>query len=376
MPLFLGCANKSENRFLDLLELIPRSDIEDECFFLIDYEKIWKRNGIEFPEDVTEPDDIYNIISRSSLVDVDNLDNYAFFFSSRYTGWGDYIKLTPNNDFYIQHKYMGYGIPNVAAEINNSVIGKFMWLDGFEEPFSEPDLKVAAIGKFNPQDTKETLERHDDWSEHAVVSYVQEQYDGVTIHNWVDGTEQDSISKTGPPHMIDGKLLPLVVTDNQLFVAESTDHIKEMLNASKGKTESLADVPEYALVADGLFKLDAYAAIIGDETLTNRFWGYLTDYPLKPFLTFGTGYGRDEQGAYIALVLVHENEELANINANFFPERFEKYGPYLYSTPGTGIYKTKVETEGRVLLAKLYTDDHYFWYYWLLRGYSLLYHGN
>lgn len=372
---FSGCTSpEEENRFLELLKLLPESTIEDECFFLIDYEAMWERNGVEFPEGITNKEGIDDILLESSFADPDNLDGYAVLFSSYYTGWGIKKWISPNISP-VQYTYVGYDIPNVAAEIHNGVINEFTWISPPEEPFAVPDQKVAAIGNFSPNDTEKALEYRDEWPDWAVESYTQEQYEDVLIHTWVNGTEPHDFRGTGPPHNLNGVLLPLAVTDNRLFVAESVGDIEDMIDASSGKTTTLADVPEYALLAEGLYELGSYVAIMGDERLTTGRRGPFSDYALKPFLTFGTGYGRDEKGTYIALVLVHENEELASINADIFPKRFAEYGPDLSSGPGTGIYDTYTYADGRVLLSKLYTDDLYFWFLWLTKGFTMLYHG-
>ena len=142
------------------------------------------------------------------------------------------------------------------------------------------------------------------------------------------------------------------------------------------KSASLADVEEYASLAKALYKLGAYVAIIGDESWGNGMWDLSgKENNLTEFLTFGTGYARDEKGLYIALVLVHDGVEKAEANVDSLPKRVGEFAPYADSEPGEAIYDTQIYNEENVLLAKLYTDEPQLWSWWLESGGGLLYHG-
>ena len=110
-----------------------------------------------------------------------------------------------------------------------------------------------------------------------------------------------------------------------MLIADSVDVVKAMLDASTGASPSLADVPEYALIADRMDSLGVYSMIISKEIPPMIL-------PLQPFLTVGFGNGSDERGAYTAVVAVYDSTDLA-ANAE------------------------DVLNEDRVITVRIYTDD-------------------
>lgn len=356
---------------MDLLALLPASAVEDECFFLIDYEAMWEKNGITFPDSILDKSDIFDILVEHIFSDSHNKDQGILYFSSFYTGWV-FIQWQQEGIAPVQTEYVGYDIPNVAVEINNGVKNQFTPAFGSIENLSEPDMKVAAIGNFSPEETSRALENREDWPEWVVDSYWQERYRGVVIHNWIAGSAPPGYQGISPPHNLDGELPAFAVTDGRLYVGESIEDVRQMMDAGAGISSTLADIPEYDLLVDGLSELGSYVAIIGDERLTNADTVAFTDYALNPFLTFGTGYGSDDKGAYVALVLVHESSELANANVDILKKRFSEYQFSFGSSPI--VDDMLVWNEGRVLLAKLYTENLDYWYTWLTWETNTLFH--
>lgn len=373
MVLLLGCKHteKESNRFIELLELFPESAVEDECFFLIDYEAIWKRSGIVFPNSPLNKSEIVDILLEQLFSDFRNQDQWIVEFSSFYTGWV-FPEWQQKGVAPVQHKYVGYDIPNIAAEINNGVKEQCTPAFGSIENLSMPDLKVAAIGSFSPEETERALENQEEWPDWVVDCYQKERYHGVVIHDWTPDSVPPDFQGISPPHNLDGELPALAVKDNRLYVGESGEEVRQMMDADAGRSGTLADIPEYALLANGLTELGAYVAILGDGRLTNTDSGSFTDYPLHPFLTFGTGYGSDEKGYYVALVLVHKNEESANANVEILPKRFEEYRFSLGGEPF--VEDIQVWSEGKVLKAKLYTEELTYWYCWLTWQTNTLFH--
>lgn len=377
VPVAGGCsAPEEENTFLELLSLLPANALDTGYFALTDYESI--RNVIELP--------LYNSdnqpISRDEFVSIlaskltnEPLDNFqALNFVSYFTGW-DQPFITP-----IQDNNIGYDLTNIDAEINNV---NFSLSESYQlgsKSIPMPVLMVAGIGRFDPQATEDALDNRDDWPLWARENYTRKNYRDITIHSWVDGTNKHLEDQYSPPHLDRlGRALPLAVTNRYLFVSDSVQNVESMIDASKDKIKSLADVPEYALVAEGLYELGSYtSAIIGDEALANGYWDLYYEGPqLKKFLTFGTGYGKDETGSYVALVLVHENSNIAMENVSLLEQRIN-YQFTLWEGKSWSfsddIYDTKIHTDGRVLLAKLYTDDVRLWSKWFTEQWDLVLH--
>jgi hypothetical protein len=366
------------NRFLELLSLLPANAKESGGFALIDYELIRKANNISL--DISDSkqinrDSFLNIL-LSKLEDNTFIRIEALSFSSFYTGWGRYVFDSP-----IKFENIGYSLIDVDAEINNIGIRPDLGLSPDNKFNFVPDLMVAGIGRFNPQATKSALENKDVWPLWVKEKYAAEDYHNITIYSW-GGIEKHLKDKLSPPHLSPtGIAAPIAISDKYLFVSDSVENVKAMIDSSKNKISSLFDVEEYKLLAQGLYNLGAqYAAIIGDEALANGYWVNYKFYPgprLKKFLTFGSGFGTDEKGEYIALVLVHENSENAKENVSLLKQRIlTPFAAWDGITEGFNdiIYATDVHTEGKVLLAKLYTKDKTLWRIWFQEQYPLLLH--
>lgn len=175
-----------------------------------------------------------------------------------------------------------------------------------------------------------------------------------------------------------GRARPLAVTEEFLFYAPSLEAIELMIDASQGKTENLADLPEFAEIADGLSELNAYMALIGLESLANgdpEYEGSYTGPRLKKFMTFGSGVGKDDRGIYTAIVLYHENHENAESNVSIFKQYIAETDSVYYETPWSEIIiDTEISVDGNVLLAKLYSDSLVLWQAWFYTLDNLLLH--
>jgi hypothetical protein len=148
------------------------------------------------------------------------------------------------------------------------------------------------------------------------------------------------------------------------------DYIKQMIDASLDKSDSLADVSEYALAAQGMYELGAVLSCIMYESQTRD---YLMSAPaitgprIKDFLTVGIGFGKDETGIFFALVLVYENSADAQEGVSLLERKVDLFNTYCNnSTYGINhvISSTDICTDGRVLLAKLYSKYDDLWEYW------------
>lgn len=276
------------------------------------------------------------------------------------TGWGRYALEVG----LVGDKHVGYNYSCVDAEM---------------EAGAPPYNIVAAVGRFDPQVTKDALSNQEDWMPSTQEKYGIEEYRGVTIHSWGNGLEPDLTARLTPPHLdYIGRAKPLAVTEEYLFHTPTMDLMRLMIDASQDKTKSLADLPEFSSVADALFEMNAYVAIIGDEQLVNGDPDYEGTYPgprLKKFITFASGLGEDENGSYMILVIYHENSNDAKVNVSLLEQRIAN--TYL---PNSGQLIQKLFTdidisvEGKVLKAKLYTTHIGGWASWVYEKAPLLLH--
>lgn len=157
-----------------------------------------------------------------------------------------------------------------------------------------------------------------------------------------------------------------------------------MIDSKNRKYGSLASVREYAALAEGLYELDVFGAILADEYLANgypEFYGADILPRLKHFITVGTGTGQDENGNYVAIVLVHENSKLAKENVYLLKERIKASWWEFDGTEDGKVVSwqdtiTQIDatTKGVVLSAKLYTKSQTLWRDWFYHRWSLLGH--
>jgi hypothetical protein len=355
LPLSSGCSGTaSSNTFINLLSLVPASAVVEGApfsFTLIDYARIYRDAGIVF----TTPQGLFDEVKK------DNIALSAAASGSYITGYGAHANESINFE-----KYLGYNVTDIDAEIQ------------FGMP---PKIGVAALGRFDSSVTRNALSHQDDWPSWVKDAYVTEEYGGITIHNWGNGFEIHLNNTFSPPHLDGlGRAIPLAVTDKYLFYTPSLEDIKLMIDASEGIGKTLADLPQYASIANGLSDLGAYTGVIGDESQTIGPEDYEDSDPgpvLKHFLTFGSGPGRDEKGTYIALVLCHENDDNAKANELLFRQRIEDpsgIAAYVGESWNQMITDVRIDVDGKVLLAKLYTESISLLPNWFFSQYGLLVH--
>ena len=353
VPAFASCSGtSSSNTFIELLNLVPADMFSGEArpfLSLIDYASLYKDTGITFT-------------TGKELIENTQNDKFSYSvlgFGSYITGHGKYTITST-----ILDKYVGYDVTNIDAEIQFGV---------------PPVNGVAAIGRFNPQDTSNALSNRDEWPSWAVTAYTAEEYHGVTIHSWGDGLKINLQTPLTPPHVDElGRGRPLAVTEKNLFYAGNVKIVKLMIDASEKKSPRIADLPEYASIANALVDLKVYCSIVASE-----YWVYvLPEYSaddtgprLKKFLTFSSGLGRDEKGTYTAIVIYHKDTAHAQANVSLLKQRIENSSSIYYKVPWSEkITDSEIKSEGNILLAKLYPTETNLWATWFYSQDNLLLH--
>ena len=152
--------------------------------------------------------------------------------------------------------------------------------------------------------------------------------------------------------------------------------MKALIDALRDEGPSLADFEEYRLLAAGMSRLGAYSMLLSDNTfgLEAMVESYL-ERPkaagedaakvratfagpgtLRPYQAFATGAGRDEDGPYMALALVHADSGPAEENVELLRRRIEEGSSSRTQKPWSDridVANLEVRSEGRLLLAKL-----------------------
>jgi hypothetical protein len=342
-PLLCGCSEEdNSNRFHRLLKLIP-SGLKDspEPLLLTDLASFYEDNDISLTDSEGRP------ITLEEYIDLIKEKGIRFpLGGSDITGYGRNA-MSGGTD----SNYLGYDFTSLDAEIQAG---------------APPGNTIAAIGRYDPEATRDALSHQDEWPSWAVDAYTIEKYRGVTIHSWGDGFKMHMTDRLVPPHIDElGRAMPLAVTDEYLFYAPGLEEIKLMIDASQGKTESLADLPEFVAIAERLPEMNVYTALMGYESLANGDPELTGTYPgprLKKFVSLGSGLGTDSRGIYMALVLYHESPEDARSNISLLEQRISGTNSIYDDTPWSEIIiDAKIWVDGKVLLAKLYTESPALW---------------
>lgn len=407
IPFFTSCAlitgedtSKKENLFLELLKLVPASAENRDGFFLIDYRKYFQQNGVSL--NVTG-DTEKNREYLRQLVEDNTSKKYSeaitpIVLGSYYTGHSEYTLTSP-----VTIQNIGYDFTYADAEIQD-IYHSFFSQKGDVLRQKYPAKLVAAIGQYDALTTEQALTNQETWPDWAAANYSTEKYRDIIIHYWKDGDINHLDTFLKPPCLDRLGRAPVLAIDNgRLLIADTVNDIKLMIDSSLKKTPTLADVPEYALAAQALLKLNVPIACIVDDSLVNQ--SLLTpdeDEPsLDNFLTCSFGLGKDSKGTYIALALVHDNALEASSNVKLLNARlhtqFHSIPPsyftwnnqmtkwsdsffkgmepegiaWSYSEAFTEI---EISSQGKVLLAKLYTTDKELWYQWFLLKWGMLIH--
>ena len=272
----------------------------------------------------------------------------------------------------IAHENVGYSITDVKAEINNIPSIRIVTPGIGTYTYNLLDALVAAVGDFDAQSTEDALENRSEWSSWAKDNFTSEEYEKTAIYSWGDGLEFHIESRHEPPHIeYYGRAVPLAVSDGQLFIGSSTAYIKSAIDANLNKKSSLADIPEYVLVAQYMYDLNTIGLLIVDEVLIRDALDVPESYygpKLKNFTTVGMGLGKDDKGEYMALVIVFENPEAAEEGFSALEQKIEVYNKLCneYDLKRALIYDTEISVDNLVLSAKLHTDDESLWRHWFI----------
>jgi hypothetical protein len=322
--------------FSRLLALFPADTLSDGEIILINYEKIWEDAGINFnPRNETR-------INREEILDIalSSLSEHiagdsAMEFSSFYSGNDGTIKISP-----IEYDTLGY---DIAADVDAEIIHGSAW---------DNNLMIGMSGDFTVKTTRSALHNQDGWPQWVRDNFQTEIYREIPVYSW--GPSTDAVFRDGlkPPHLdYWGIARPLAATNGNMLVADSVDLVKGMIDALTDASPSLADIPEYALIAEYMDYFGVYAVIMSKTMIPIEQYELLL--PLQQFLAVGFGNGKDERGNYTAVIAVYENEDLAQESAGILEERLRETAIAL----DVEIEFTFIQWEGRVLYAKLYVDE-------------------
>ena len=253
-------------------------------------------------------------------------------------------------------------------------------------------------GRFDPQATDKALE-----SCSGCETPSREEYGGVSYYSWGEDYADNLQLRFAPPAFDEiGRGGRIAVLDEYVFRTLGTPDMEALIDASLNEGASLADVEEFRLLAGGMSRLGAYTMLLSDDVEVWDAGDYyellLQDVAtrrdvvqedvvqaqrelsergpwLRPYEAFATGAGKDENGHYMALVLVHADDSSAEENVGLLRRIIEEEGSVLYDISWSDyidVDRSEIHAEGRALLAKLRGPWALHWLRWVTQHDSLM----
>ena len=228
-------------------------------------------------------------------------------------------------------------------------------------------------GRFDPQATDKALES---CSECEPPS--REEYGGVSYYSWGGDYAANPQLRFAPPAFDEiGRGGRIAVLDEYVFRTLGASDMEALIDASLNDGASLADVEEFRLLAGGMSRLGAYIMLLSDDVEVWDAANYAADGGpwLRPYEAFATGAGKDENGHYMALVLVHADDASAEESVGLLRRIIEEEGSILNDNLWSDyidVERSEIHAEGRVLLAKLRGRFANNWLDWVIQRDSLI----
>ncbi|MBI4199283.1 MAG: hypothetical protein HY535_02245 [Chloroflexi bacterium] len=366
-----------ESAYIELLKAVPDTKETRAYVALNDYEAVRQAYGVRPPRS-NEGDDLLDYLLDLSGPLLESGGRWRPIGATWISGYGQAqyleVRASPIS------RYVGFGIRDVTMDVQAG---------------APPGVFEAARGSFDPEETDRLLRRCRDCPKEALDRYEDREYQGVAIHSWGDGLQANLTLRLSPPVFDQlGRAKPLAVQKEWVFGTTSVTGLRAMIDAQQGRGRSLADREEFRLLAQGLSRLGAHTAFMSDQTtgledlaswlgtalgteVAKEQLALLSKEPLlRPYRAYAMGAGKDEDGRYAVVVLVHATKGAASENVRLLPRRIRE-AKSLYSGQAWSslIEDVEAEAEGLVLLAKLRGDRiHRAWAEVIARRDSLLLH--
>ena len=333
--------------YADLLKVVPDTPVSRAETWVIDVARVRRQFEIDEPGPDTNPE-IYMIAMWESGAGIGGMPWISGFT------WGE---ETLGGEALDRRQFVGFDFRNVDQTI---------------EVGNGPRSLEIVRGRFDPSATRAAIAG---CVECPVKPTVHARH-GVEIYAWGDDFETNSEMQLELP-LFDryGRGGRLAVTDEFVFHTVYDEGIFALVDALTGDGPSLGDSEVLTLLANGMDDLDAYSFVMTERTLSadpsNLEEPFLSTYAfggdsakwaaivapaptLKPYRAIAEGQGRDSQGKYVAVALVHSDEQSAAENVKLLRQRIAGTNALLSDFPWSDlIEEADIWTDGRVLMAKL-----------------------
>lgn len=354
--------------WLELLGQFPNTEETRYLVVMNDYARVREQFGIELPGgDVSDDEFVDYLRGLMGVGEATDDAHRTGLVPSRLTGLQE-LPLSP-------------------ADLRTMVGFSFLDVDQDAEAIAPDGMYYVLRGRFATEEIDAAVRRDPEFGE----GLNERSHGGMAYYS--------------QPVFRQDLEIPLQVSAGHHFVAdeeyvrwsgptESPADIERMIDIVAGDQQSLADVEAFQLLAQGLGQLDTFTAAFAAHTdrmslssVANVLTGIdftesafeaakreLRDEPLMhPFEAFATGSGFDDNGAFLGVVVVHADGATAQENVGRLEERIDAGTSLLRAERWSELIDdTQITTDGRLLIAKLYTSDVDLWQDIGFSGESLL----
>lgn len=281
------------------------------------------------------------------------------------------VASLPNSPFFprshhsIDFRYFAFDIRNIDQSIAVNTTGR-----------SRYDI---ARGRFDPQAAEATLKTCVECPAPSI-----EEYKGITYYGWGEDYAVNPKLKLAPPAFDElGRGGRIAVLEEYVIRTLGTPDMKAAIDGHLKQAPSLADVEEFQLLVKSMSRLGVHAMFLSDSVENSKL---SSDYAklvaawdasqteveakeqelleagpwLRPYDAVGVGFGKDEEGRFIALVLVHKGGDFAEENVGLLRRIIEEENSVSYPDMKWSEYidinSLEINAEGRLLLAKMRGD--------------------
>lgn len=262
------------------------------------------------------------------------------------------------------------------------------------------DIDQSAVAGLTPNEFT-AINMSDDTHEIAQTisdskawpSPVKETYQNTIVLSWGEDQVADPKNKLNPPaYSPTGLGAKLAFPKSQIFYTTWADGIHKMLDANAKRGPSLADADDFQQLAKAAVELKLYSMIFSEHTQSvdslvqlytrihpdpndiQKYKAELEAEPkLKAYVALATGVGKDANGFYMGLALVHSDQANAQQNADLILKRLSGEGVTSWQKPWNQLFKVSdavIKVSGSTLKVKLYfanssrpTNNWYDWFY-------------
>jgi hypothetical protein len=392
-----GCGGTDSSPLLDMLKLIPDTTETRSRVCISDHARIREIYDVPLPSSDADAEVIeaylLKLMGDPSDMEIDPTAGNRLCGVSFISGMGplQYISVSP-----IRRQNLGFGPLDVDIDISAGY----------------PQVKYEIIkGDFDLSAIEEALSHYDE----SVLPDI-DSYQGITLYIWT--YEVDTYfeyEKLAPPVFDEaGRGTTLAVQDDYIFSIDTPGLVKTMIDASQGRTTSLADNADFNLMATALAEMGVYSVFLSDEVLhidmddERLVWMFMcidffeeTDLDvseifgeisqeirddimnaaagelLSVFRTYGAGIGEDDEGPFMSMVYVYDSPQQASSDVDVFKHQIESGFSIWTSEKWSDVVDSlEVWADGRTFQVKLRGDIISMWFAIACSGEALLWCGD